>query len=97
MARAGENSDPEALAITVLGFLASDSERLGRFLAVTGLGPESLRAAARDPEFLASVLSHIAEDESLLVAFAADAGVAPESVARAHRKLAGPRRDFDGS
>jgi hypothetical protein len=97
MARAEENSDPEALAIAALGFLASDGERLGRFLAVTGLGPESLRAAARDPGFLASVLGYIAEDETLLLAYAADAGVAPESVARAHRKLAEPRREFDGA
>jgi hypothetical protein len=97
MARARENSDPEALAIAALGFLASDGERLGRFLAVTGLGPESLRATARESGFLASVLGYLAEDETLLLAFAADNGVAPESIARARRRLAGPPPDFDGS
>jgi hypothetical protein len=79
----------EALAIGALGFLAGDMERLGRFLATTGLGPENLRQAAGEPAFLASVLAYIAEDESLLLAFAADAGVRPERVAGAQRRLAG--------
>ena len=33
-------------AIQALGFLAGDPERLGAFLAATGIGPESIRAAA---------------------------------------------------
>jgi hypothetical protein len=80
----------EALAIEALGFLASDEERLGRFLALTGLGPENLRAAAASPGFLASVLAHVAEDEGLLIAFASAAGVRPEDVARASARLTGP-------
>lgn len=82
--------DAEAIAIAALGFLASDPERLGRFLSLTGLGPETLRAAAAEPRFLADVLAHLAEDESSLLAFAANAGYAPEAVARAAVQLAGP-------
>ena len=52
--------DAEALAIAALSFIASEPERLGRFLALTGIGPESLRAAARDPGFLVGVLDHVA-------------------------------------
>jgi Protein of unknown function (DUF3572) len=82
--------DAEAIAVKALGFLAGDPERLGAFLGLTGLGPENLRAAAREPGFLASVLDHVASDESLMLAFAGQAGLAPETVARAHRMLSGP-------
>jgi hypothetical protein len=83
----------EALAIQALNFLATEPERLGRFLALSGLGPESIRAAAAESGFLAGVLAHLAEDETLLVAFAAEAGVKPAEVDRARRLLAG--RDFE--
>jgi Protein of unknown function (DUF3572) len=84
------NDDSETLAVQALGFLASDEERLGRFLALTGLGPENLRAAAASPGFLASVLAHVAQDERLLMAFADAAGITPERVGRAAQHLGGP-------
>jgi Protein of unknown function (DUF3572) len=83
--------EAEGLAVQALGFLAADAERLGRFLAVTGLGPENLRAAAAAPGFLAGVLAYLAEDEALLLAFASDGGVAPERIAAARLRLAGSR------
>lgn len=82
--------EPDAIAIAALGFIASDPERLGRFLAVTGLGPVTLRSAAQEPGFFARVLDHLAEDEPLLLAFAANEGLRPESVAAARHALAGP-------
>ena len=39
----------ENLAVQALAFLAADPERLGRFLAVTGIGPDAIRRAAADP------------------------------------------------
>ena len=39
----------ENLAIQALSFLAADPERLGRFLAITGIGPDAIRKAAVDP------------------------------------------------
>jgi hypothetical protein len=88
--------EAESIAIQALGFLAGDPERLERFLAITGLGPENLRAAAGQPGFFASVLAHVVEDEPLLLAFAADAGIGPERVARAQAVLAGPgQADWD--
>jgi Protein of unknown function (DUF3572) len=41
----------ESLAIAALAFLAAEPGRLGRFLALTGIGPESIRAAAHQPQF----------------------------------------------
>ena len=60
----------ESVAIQALTFLAEEPERLDRFLALTGIGPESLRDAAREPNFLLGVLDHLAGDERLLHEFA---------------------------
>jgi hypothetical protein len=76
------------LAIAALTFLAGETERLERFLALTGLGPPSLRAAAREPSFLLGVLDHVASDETLLLAFAHESGIDPEEVGRARDALA---------
>ena len=79
-----------SLAVRALAFIAADSDRLNRFLSLTGLGPHNLRTAAADPAFLSSVLDYLAADEELLVAFAAEAGLKPEAVARAQAALSGP-------
>lgn len=79
----------EGLAAAALGFLAADSERLGRFLALSGIAPQAIRAAAREPHFLAGVLDHVLADEAgLLLPFAAAEGIRPEDVATARATLA---------
>jgi hypothetical protein len=84
----GRRQAAEEFAIAALGFIAGEPERLGRFLALTGIGPESIRAAARAPNFLLGVLDHVASEESLLLAFAEHAGIDPAEVARARDALA---------
>lgn len=79
----------EALAIQALTFIAGDGDRLGRFLALSGCGPDSIRSAAQNPEFLGGVLEHVTADEELLVAFAQDAQVTPMTVEKARVILAG--------
>jgi Protein of unknown function (DUF3572) len=85
----------ESLAIQALAFLAQEPERLGRFLAITGVGPEDVRAAAREPGFLTGVLEYLAGDERLLVEFATQLGVDPADIARAGTMLGHgtPERD----
>ncbi len=73
----------EALAIQALAFLGEDPGRLGRFLAATGIGPEDLRAAAAEPQFLAGILEYVVGDEPLLLEFASHAGIDPEDITRA--------------
>jgi len=90
MSRLMGPQDAESIAIRGLGFLAADSDRLGRFLAVTGLGPDNLRSAAGDPGFLASVLDYIASDEALILSLAAELHLKPERIADARKVLAGP-------
>jgi hypothetical protein len=79
----------ESLAIQALGFMASDPERLGAFLAATGIGPEAIRRAAADPSFLAGVLDYVAADEPLLLAVAEQAGLAPQEIEHAQAVLSG--------
>jgi hypothetical protein len=79
-----------SLAVSALAFLAADTERLRRFLDITGLGPHNLRKAAQDPAFYGSVLEYLVADEQLLVRFAAESGLKPEAVARAREALCGP-------
>jgi Protein of unknown function (DUF3572) len=84
-----------ALAIAALSFIAGEPERLGRFLAMTGIGPESIRASAREPHFLLGVLDYLASDEPLLIEFANQNGFDPEHVTRARDVLAGPAAGSD--
>jgi len=79
----------EELAIQALTFIAGDNERLGRFLAATGIGPAEIRVAAREPGFLAGVLAYLASDERLAATFAAEAGCQPADIAKAHVTLGG--------
>ena len=85
----------EAVGVQALAYLADDPERLGRFLALSGLGPETIRAAAHDASFLAGVLEYMIGDEALLVAFAERLGAAPERVVEAQAMLAGPSWERD--
>jgi CO/xanthine dehydrogenase FAD-binding subunit len=77
------------LAITALNFIAADHQELSRFLALSGIAPGAIRAAAAEPGFLGGVLAHIASNERTLLAFAAHAGIVPDEVEKARIALAG--------
>lgn len=79
--------DAETIALQGLGFLAQEPERLGRFLALTGMGPAELRDRAQTPQVLLAILEHLMQDESLLLVFSAEAGIDPEAIAPAHARL----------
>ncbi|MGH6846508.1 MAG: DUF3572 domain-containing protein [Methylocella sp.] len=83
-------SAAESIAIEGLTFLAGNPGRLDRFLALSGLGLDNLRAAAGEPQFLAAILDHLASDERLLLAFAANTGHAPATIAKARDILSPP-------
>ena len=93
-ARTGR-SDAEAMAIRALGFLASDPEELGRFLALTGIEPGQIREAAQEPRFLAGVLEYICAHQPLLLAFARESGLHPPEIERGLEALAGKRWSRD--
>lgn len=80
----------EILALDALRFLASEPQRIGRFMAMTGLEPADLMATAAHPALLAAVLDHLLFDETLLHLFAQEAGVSPSAVGEARQKLPFP-------
>ena len=77
------------LAVQALEYLAREPEQLGRFLALSGLDPTTIRAAARQPEFLAGVLEYVMSDERLIMAFTASVEIPPERVAQGRAVLLG--------
>ena len=79
----------ELLAVDALAWLAGRPDALGRFLALSGIGPAALRSVASEAGFLAGVLGFLMGDEALLVAYAAHAGRRPGQIAAAHRILNG--------
>jgi hypothetical protein len=85
----------EIVAIQALSFVAGEPERLGLFLAESGIGPETLRTAAADPRFLASVLDFIMRDDATVKAFAAASQLHPTNIAAAHQVLNDPQWERD--
>ncbi len=81
------SASAQGLAIQALAWLAAEPERIGAFLAASGIGPESIRDAARDPQFLAAILDHVASEERLTLEFAAHASIRPEEIGRARHAL----------
>lgn len=77
----------EIVAIQALSFVAGEPERLGAFLAESGIGPETLRSAATDPQFLVSVLDFVLRDDDTVTAFAAVSQLHPTNIAAARQAL----------
>ncbi|MDD9903890.1 MAG: DUF3572 family protein [Rhodospirillaceae bacterium] len=77
------------LAAKALVFIAQDSDRIGRFLALTGIGPADIRERAQDPAFQGGLLDHLLTDETLLLEFADWAEIEPSIVAENRLKLPG--------
>ena len=85
----------EIVAIQALNFIAGDPERLGLFLAESGIGPDTLRTSAADPRFLASVLDFVLRDDASVTAFAKASELHPTNIAAAREVLGDPRWERD--
>ncbi len=79
----------ETIALQALAHIAADEDRIGAFLAQTGLGVDELRAAAGDPIVLGGVLDFLLSDEASLLAFCETSNMAPELPGQARRALPG--------
>jgi hypothetical protein len=78
---------PDVLALATLGWVLQDEGRADRFLAVTGLTPDELRAGLGDPATQAAVLDFLCAHEPDLIAAAEAIGVEPAELARAAETL----------
>jgi len=75
------------LALRALAWTLGEPARAERFLALTGLSPDDLRASAGDPSTLAAAIGFLESHEPDLVACADAIGATPQDLAEAGRRL----------
>jgi hypothetical protein len=80
-------NDPQALALGALTATLKDERRAERFLALTGIGTDELRAGLGNPRLLAAVLSFLEAHEPDLVGVARELGVPPSELVQAREAL----------
>lgn len=83
----------EQTAVAILGWLASEPEMLGRFLALSGLQAVQLREAVNDPGFLAGMIDFLVSHEPTLLSFCEATGTSPQTVETAWRHYSKPGLD----
>ena len=79
--------DPAALALSALAWTLGEDARAQRFLALTGLEPADLRAAAGEPATLDAVLGFLEAHQPDLLACAAALNIKPERLIAARERL----------
>jgi hypothetical protein len=79
--------DAEALALAALAATLTDERRARRFLDLTGLGVEELRARAGEPRLLSALLGFLEAHEPDLVDVAQAIGTKPENLVAARSEL----------
>jgi hypothetical protein len=79
--------DAEALALAALAATLTDERRARRFLDLTGLDADELRARAGDRSLLAATLAFLENHEPDLVAVAQAIGTKPETLVAALTEL----------
>lgn len=77
----------EVAALQILAHLAGDDDSLDRFIALTGIGLDDLKARAQEPGVLIAVLEYYLNHEPSLVAMADATGMDPTLPAQAHHAL----------
>jgi hypothetical protein len=82
-------TDAHALALHALATAVSDERRGRRFLDLTGIGTDELRARVADPALLAALLRFLEAHEPDLVAVAEEMGTEPDRLVAARRALEG--------
>ena len=78
--KASSFPDRSALALAALGWILGDDDRAQRFLALTGLTPETLRAAIGDEATHEAVFDFLCAHEPDLLAAAEALGVEPQAL-----------------
>ena len=79
--------DAEALALAALAATLTDERRAQRFLELTGLSPDGIRARIGERSLLAACLAFLEAHEPDLVAVANAIGTRPEALVSARLEL----------
>lgn len=82
-------ADPFALALAALAATLTDERRARRFLDLTGIETQELRARATDPALLASLIAFLEAHEPDLLAVSEEVGVKPQALVEARRQIEG--------
>jgi hypothetical protein len=80
-------TDAQAIALLALATSVSDERRAKRFLDLTGIGTDELRARAGEPAVLAALLRFLEAHEPDLLAVAQALDLRPEALVQARRAL----------
>ena len=80
-------NDPIALALAALAATLGCERRSQRFIDLTGIGTDELRARAADPVLLAALLRFLEAHEPDLLAVAEDLGCTPQDLVEARARL----------
>lgn len=83
----GSGESAETWALHALAWVLSEAGRADRFVALTGIAPEDLRARAGDPAVLDAVLGFLEGYEPDLFACAKSLGVTPIELITARQRL----------
>jgi hypothetical protein len=81
------DTNSEALALSALAWTLGEESRAERFLSLTGLTPETLRARVGERSLLAAVLGFLEAHEPDLVACAEALEIKPDALVAARRRL----------
>lgn len=82
-----EPGDAEALALTALAATLTDERRARRFLDLTGLEADELRARAGERGLLVALLAFLEAHEPDLIAVAQAIGIKPERLVSIRSEL----------
>jgi len=82
-----ENTSPAVLALAALAWVLEDQDRADRYLELTGLDADALRAGLDDPAVLASALDFLANYEPDLIRAAEALAITPEELIAARQEL----------
>ena len=81
------NTDPAALALDALAWIMSDDQHAVRFLDLTGLTPDALRAGLADQATHRAVLGFLESYEPDLVSYAEARQIDPSLIPDAAKRL----------
>jgi hypothetical protein len=82
-------NDPYALALSALAATLTDERRAQRFLDLTGIETDELRARASDPRLLVALIGFLEAHEPDLLSVCEEIGVKADALVAARQEIEG--------